>query len=145
MKNQNTFTTMPAAARFAVVLFALLGFAAVVYAVVFHMGFAPGRLFLLMAAASVCARAKVKLYKTSTISLLTAVVLLAVIQEGLASALIVAVFGVRVRTVVASEKMVLAALAVTSGMIALTVAARWFTDQSHARAIGASPPPMVAL
>jgi len=145
MKNQNTFTTMPAAARFAVVLFALLGFAAVVYAVVFHMGFAPGRLFLLMAAASVCARAKVKLYKTSTISLLTAVVLLAVIQEGLASALIVAVFGVMVQTVVPSKKMVLHQLAFNFGMIALTVTATWFTHQSLASARTANPLSMEAM
>ena len=145
MKNQNTFTTMPAAARFAIVLFALLGFAAVVYAVMFHMGFAPGRLFLLMAAASVCARAKVKLYKTSTISLLTAVVLLAVIQEGLASALIVAVFGVMVQTVVPSKKMVLHQLAFNFGMIALTVTATWFTHQSLASARAANPLSMEAM
>src|SRR2546430_16638951 len=97
MKNQNTFTTMPAAARFAVVLFALLGFAAIVYAVVFHMGFAPGRLFLLVSAASVCARAKVKLYKTSPISLLTAVGLLAVIQAALVYARFVAGFAAMVQ------------------------------------------------
>ena len=145
MKTQSSFTTMPAAARFAVVLFAILGFAAVVYAVIFHMGFAPGRLFLLMAAASVCARAKVKLYKTSTISLLTAVVLLAIIQEGLASALIVAIFGVMVQTVVPSKKMVLHQLAFNFGMIALTVTATWFTHQSLASARAANPLSMEAM
>jgi hypothetical protein len=139
MKAQSTFTTMPAAARFAIVLFAILGFAAVVYAVIFHMGFAPGRLFLLMAAASVCARAKVRLYKTSSISLLTAVVLLAVIKEGLASALIVAVFGVMVQTVVSPKKMVLHQLAFNFGMIAVTVTAAWFTHQSLAGARIANP------
>src|SRR6266436_2096954 len=100
MKPESTFSTMPAAARLAVLFFALLGFGAMAYAAVFHMGFAPGRLYLLMAGAAICARAKVKLYKTSTISLLTSVVLLAVIKEGLASALIVAIFGVMVQTVV---------------------------------------------
>src|SRR6267378_8039911 len=139
MKTQNTFTTMPAAARFAVVLFALLGFAAVVYATVFHMGFAPGRLFLLMAAASVCARAKVKVYKTSTISLLTAVVLLAIIQDGLASALIVAVFGVTVQTVVPSKRLVMHQLAFNFGMIAVTVSATWFAHQSLTAARIAGP------
>ena len=76
---------MPLAARFAIVLFALTGFAAVAYAMIFHMGFATGRLVLLMAAATLCAQTKVKLYKASTISLLTSVVLLTVTQEGLAS------------------------------------------------------------
>jgi hypothetical protein len=145
MKNQNGFSTMPATARFAVVLFALLGFAAIVYGVVFHMGFAPGRLFLLMAAAAICARAKVKLYKTSTISLLTAVVLLAVIREGLASALIVAVFGVMVQTVVPSKKMVLHQLAFNFGMIALTVTATWFTHQSLSSTGAANPLSMEAM
>lgn len=139
MKAQSTFTTMPPAARFAIVLFAILGFAAIVYAVIFHLGFAPGRLLLLMAAASVCARAKVKLYKTSTISLLTAVVLLAIAQEGLASALMVGVFGVMVQTVVPSKKMVLHQLAFNFGMIAVTVTAAWFTHQSLAGTRIANP------
>ena len=90
MKNQSTFSTMPLTARFAIALFAILGMTSALYAVTTHMGFAPGRLFLLMAAATVCAKAKVKLYKTSTISLLTSVVLLAVVMEGLMAALIVA-------------------------------------------------------
>ena len=62
----------------AIMLFGVLGSAAVVYALTLHTGFEPGRLLLLMAGAAVCARAKVKLYKASTISLLTSVVLLAV-------------------------------------------------------------------
>jgi len=139
MKAQSTFTTMPAAARFAIALFAILGLAAVVYAVIFHMGFAPGRLFLLMAAASVCARAKVKLYKTSTISLLTSVVLLAIIREGLASAMIVAVFGVMVQTVVPSKRLVMHQLAFNFGMIVVTVSATWFAHQSLTAARIAGP------
>jgi hypothetical protein len=130
---------MPAAARFAIVLFAITGLAAVAYAMIFHMGFATGRLLLLMAAASVCAHAKVRLYKASTISLLTSVVLLAVITDGLASALIVAVFGVTVQTVVPSKKLVMHQLAFNLGMIALTVTAAWFTHQSLTGAKMATP------
>ena len=139
MKTQSTFTTMPAAARFAIVLFAITGLAAVAYAMIFQMGFAPVRLFLLMAAATLCAQAKVKLYKASTISLLTSVVLLAVISEGLGSALIVAVFGVTVQTVVPSKKLVLHQLAFNLGMITLTVTATWFTHQSLTGARIATP------
>ena len=130
MKTESTFSTMPAAARLAVLFFALLGFGAMAYAAVFQMGFAPGRLLLLMAGAAVCARAKVRLYKTSTISLLTSVVLLAVIKEGLAAALIVGIFGVMVQTVVPSKRLVLHQLAFNFGMIAVTVCATWFTHQS---------------
>jgi len=139
MKPHSTFTNLPAAARFAIVMFTILGFAATLYAAVFHMGFAPGRLFLLMAASSVCARAKVQLYKTSTISLLTSVVLLAIIREGLASALVVGIFGVAVQTVVPSKRLVLHQLMFNLGMIASTVTATWFTHQSLASASMANP------
>ena len=130
---------MPLTARFAIALFAILGMTSAVYAVTTHMGFAPGRLFLLMAAATVCAKAKVKLYKTSTISLLTSVVLLAVVMEGLMAALIVAVFGVAVQMVVPSKKLVLHQLVFNLGMIAMTVTATWFTHQSLASASTANP------
>ena len=139
MKNQSTFSTMPLTARFAIALFAILGMTSALYAVTTHMGFAPGRLFLLMAAATVCAKAKVKLYKTSTISLLTSVVLLAVVMEGLMAALIVAVFGVAVQMVVPSKKLVLHQLVFNLGMIAMTVTATWFTHQSLASASTANP------
>jgi hypothetical protein len=130
MKPESTFSKMPATARFAVVSFALLGLALVAYAAMFHMGFAPGRLGLLMAGAAVCAQAKVRLYKTSTISLLTSVVVLAVIKEGLAAALLVGIFGVMVQTVVPSKKLVLHQVAFNVGMIAVTVSGTWFTHQS---------------
>ena len=130
---------MPVAARLAVLFFALLGFGALAYAAVFQIGFAPGRLLLLMIGAAACAQAKVRLYKTSTISLLTSVVLLAVIKEGLAAALIVGIFGVMVQTVVPSKKLVLHQLAFNFGMIAVTVSATWFTHQSLTAARIAGP------
>ena len=139
MRAESTFNNMPLAARMAIMLFGVLGSAAVVYALTFHMGFEPGRLLLLMAGAAVCARAKVKLYKASTISLLTSVVLLAVIKEGLAAALLVAVFGVMVQTVVPSKRLVLHQLAFNFGMIGVTVSATWFTHQSLAAATIAGP------
>ncbi len=139
MRNQVTFSTMPLTARFAIALFAIVGMASALYAATTHMGFTPVRLFLLMAAASICAKAKVKLYKTSTISLLTSVVLLAVVMEGLTAALIVAAFGVAVQMVVPSKKLVLHQLVFNLGMIAMTVTATWFTHQSLASASTANP------
>src|SRR2546426_12730754 len=90
MKDRSSFKAMPLTARAGIMMFAIMGFASVVYVVVHDMRFAPGHLGLLMAAATACAKAKVKLYKASTISLLTSVVLLAIVMDGLASALIVA-------------------------------------------------------
>jgi len=120
-------------------MFAIMGFASVVYVVVHDMRFAPGHLGLLMAAATACAKAKVKLYKASTISLLTSVVLLAIVMDGLASALIVAVFGVTVQMAVPPKKLVLHQLIFNLGMIATTVTATWFTHESLAGVRTANP------
>ena len=120
-------------------MFAIMGFASVVYVVVHDMRFAPGHLGLLMAAATACAKAKVKLYKASTISLLTSVVLLAIVMDGLASALIVAVFGVTVQMAVPPKKLVLHQLIFNLGMIATTVTATWFTHESLAGVGTANP------
>ena len=120
-------------------MFAIMGFASVVYVVVHDMRFAPGHLGLLMAAATACAKAKVKLYKASTISLLTSVVLLAIVMDGLAAALIVAVFGVTVQMAVPPKKLVLHQLIFNLGMIATTVTATWFTHESLAGVRTANP------
>jgi len=120
-------------------MFAIMGFASVVYVVVHDMRFAPGHLGLLMAAATACAKAKVKLYKASTISLLTSVVLLAIVMDGLASALIVAVFGVTVQMAVPPKKLVLHQLIFNLGMIATTVTATWFAHESLAGVRTANP------
>jgi len=120
-------------------MFAIMGFASVVYVVVHDMRFAPGHLGLLMAAATACAKAKVKLYKASTISLLTSVVLLAIVMDGLAAALIVAVFGVTVQMAVPPKKLVLHQLIFNLGMIATTVTATWFAHESLAGVRTANP------
>ncbi len=130
---------MPLTARVGIMMFAIMGFASVVYVVVHDMRFAPGHLGLLMAAATACAKAKVKLYKASTISLLTSVVLLAIVMDGLASALIVAVFGVTVQMAVPPKKLVLHQLIFNLGMIATTVTATWFTHESLAGVRTANP------
>ncbi|HLH32140.1 MAG TPA: hypothetical protein VKY31_13130, partial [Terriglobia bacterium] len=82
---------------------------------------------LLFALAVVCARAKVNLYRGSTISFLTCVVILAVIREGPAVAMLVGIAGVTVQTFFPSRKLVLHQLAFNIGMIALTVLATWST------------------
>jgi len=130
---------MPLTARAGIMMFAIMGFASVVYVVVHDMRFAPGHLVLLMAAATACAKAKVKLYKASTISLLTSVVLLAIVMDGLAAALIVAVFGVTVQMAVPPKKLVLHQLIFNLGMIATTVTATWFTHESLAGVGTANP------
>jgi hypothetical protein len=63
------------------------------------------------------------------------VVLLAIITEGLAVALMVAVFGVMIQT----KKLILHQLAFNFGMIAVTVTAAWFMHRSLATTNIAGP------
>jgi hypothetical protein len=127
VKPQVSFKALPMAARMAVILFGLFGLAALLYAVSLQPTFASGRLVILLGIAIVSARAKVNLYKGSTISFLTCIVLLAVIREGPAIAVLLAVCGVTVQTLFPSRKVVLHQLAFNAGMIALTVVATWWT------------------
>jgi hypothetical protein len=127
MNPQANFKGLPVAARHTVVLFGLAGLASLLYALAFQRDFAPGRVVLLLALASAAARIKVNLFKGSTLSFLTSVVLLAVIKEGPAVAVLVGLCGVTVQTVLPSRKLVPHQLAFNAGMIALTVTASWWT------------------
>ena len=127
MKAKTEFTSLPLAARCTIVLFGIAGLAAVLYTMAFQPSLASGRIFLLLVIAAGTARMKVNLFKGSTLSFLTSVVLLAVIQEGPAVAVLVGLCGVTIQTVFPSKKIVLHQLAFNAGMIALTVTASWLT------------------
>jgi hypothetical protein len=132
VKPQVSFKALPIAARLTVVLFGLAGFAAILDAISWQHAFAPGRVLLLFAIAVATARKKVNLYRGSTISFLTCVVLLAVIKEGPAVAVLLAVCGVTVQTLLPSKKLVWHQLAFNAGMIAITVTAAWWTHHAFA-------------
>lgn len=127
MKAQSGFKSLPFAARCTIVLFGAAGIAAALYAIMYQPALAPGRLLLLVVLAAASARAKVDLFKGSTLSFLTSVVLLAVIKEGPAVAILLGVFGVTIQTLFPSRKLVIHQLAFNAGMITLTVMATWWT------------------
>lgn len=127
MKPQARFKTLPLAARMTVILFGIMGLAAILYACAWQKTFALSHVLVLSAMAVLCARAKVNLYRGSTISFLTCVVLLAVIHEGPAVAVLVAVGGVTAQTFLPKKRLVLHQAAFNAGMIALTVLATWST------------------
>ena len=133
MKRKSDFTSLPLAARCTIVLFAVAGLAAALYAVTFQPGFAPGRIILLLALAAASARIKVNLFKGSTLSFLTCAVFVAVLQEGPAVAILVGLCGVTVQALFPFKKIVLHRLAFNSGMIVLTVAASWWTHHALVR------------
>jgi len=132
-----SFKGLPIAARVTIILFGMFGLAAILYTTSLQPTFASGRMLILLAIAVVSARAKVNLYKGSTISFLTCVVLLAVIREGPAMALLLAVCGVTVQTLAPSRKVLWHQVAFNGAMIALTVVATWWTYGFivHTRAI----------
>jgi len=121
------FTSLPLAARCTIVLFGIAGLAAMLYTMAFQPSLASTRIFLLLAIAAGTARIKVNLFKGSTLSFLTSVVLLAVIHEGPAVAVLVGLCGVTIQTVFPSKKIVLHQLAFNAGMIALTATASWLS------------------
>src|SRR5215831_9836317 len=127
MKAKTEFTSLPLAARCTIVIFGIAGLAAVLYTMAFQPSLASSRIFLLLAIAAGTARIKVNLFKGSTLSFLTSVVLLAVIHEGPAVAVLVGLCGVTIQSVFPSRKVVLHQLAFNAGMIALTVTASWLT------------------
>src|SRR5689334_21061224 len=127
MKAKSDFKSLPLAAKCTVVLFGVAGFAALLYTMAFQPSLASSRIFLLLAVAAGTARIKVNLFKGTTLSFLTSVVLLAVIQEGPAVAVLVGLCGVTIQTVFPSKKIVLHQLAFNAGMIALTVTASWLS------------------
>jgi len=127
MKAKTEFTSLPLAARCTIVLFGIAGLAAMLYTMAFQPSLASSRIFLLMAVAAGTARIKVNLFKGTTLSFLTSVVLLAVIQEGPAVAVLVGLCGVTIQTVFPSKKIVLHQLAFNAGMIVLTVTASWLS------------------
>jgi hypothetical protein len=127
MKTQNDFKSLPLAARCTIVLFGLAGLTAILYGIALQRDFDPGRIFLLLALAAGSARLKLSLFKGSTLSFLTSVVLLAVIKEGPAAAILVGICGVTAQNFFPSKQLVLHQLAFNAGMIAVTVTASWWT------------------
>jgi hypothetical protein len=110
-------------------MFGMAGFTAILAALSWQPVLSPGRFVLMLTIAGVCARAKIKLYGSSTISFLTCIVLLAVIQEGPAVAVLLGVCGVTMQMVLPKRGIVLHQLAFNAGMIALTVTATWWIHQ----------------
>jgi hypothetical protein len=126
MKRQSAFKLLPPAARWAVILFEAAGFLAAVYTVFYQAAPAPGRVLLFVTLAAVTARAKVTLYRETSLSFLTSVVLLAVIADGPAVAVLVSVFGVTVQSFLPKRKLVGHQAIFNAGMISVTVTATWW-------------------
>ena len=119
------FQKLPQAAKLAIGLFGVSGLAAGLFSIALQPSFDATRILLLLAIGAAGARSKVNLYRGTSISFLTAVVLFAVISEGPAVAVLVAVCGVTVQTI--QKKAALHQVVFNAGMIAITVMLTWWT------------------
>ena len=127
MYSQTRFQELSLAAKWTIGLFGAVGIAAGLFSLALQPTITPIRVLLLLTVAVLGARSKVNLFRNSSISFLTAVVLLAVISEGPAVAVLVAVFGVTVQTFLPSKRLVLHQWVFNTGMIAMTVLLTWWT------------------
>ena len=125
-KPQSNFGKLPHAAKWAIVMFGATGLVAAAYALLSQPVFAPARLVVFLVLAAVTARAKVTLYRETSLSFLTSVVLLAVITDGPAVAVLVSIFGVTVQSFLPKRKLVLHQAIFNWGMISVTVTATWW-------------------
>src|SRR5262245_53606814 len=102
-----SFNLLPPAARRAIVMFGATGLVAALYAMFYQAALAPARLVILLVLAALTARAKVTLYRDTSLSFLTSVVLLAVITDGPAVAVMVSIFGVTIQSFLPKKTLVL--------------------------------------
>jgi hypothetical protein len=135
MKPTTAFNLLPLAARRAILMFGVAGLITAIVTVFHQPELAPGRILVLLALAAASARAKVKLYRETSLSFLTSVVLLAVITSGPAVAVLVAVFGVTVQSFLPKRRLVFHQAIFNGGMISVTVTATWWIHHLLAGAL----------
>lgn len=138
------FNGLPLKARLAIVMFAASGAMTLAWALISQSFSSPVRFLLLLALAVGTARQKFRLYKDSSISFLTTVILLAILVAGTTEALLIAVCGVSVQTYFPGRKLVLYRLFFNAGMIAVTVKASCWI-YSFCMAHGGLPNQLVAV
>ena len=124
MKPTDTFKALPLAAQRAIVMFGFAGMFALASAIRHDMGgILSVRLMVLLLFATLTALLKARLYRGTTLSFLTAIVLMAVIRDSAAVSIIIAIWGVTVQTLFPSRRLIPYRLAFNSGMIAVTAGA----------------------
>ena len=122
MNNKSKSHALPVRVKSAILVFSLAAMIVATLSVISQQHWSLGRLALFVALAVATARKKVQLGGTSTVSLLTSVVLLAVMLDGTGAAILVAICGVLVQTIQPNGKLAIHQAAFNSSMITLTVA-----------------------
>jgi hypothetical protein len=123
MKNKSNLSTVPVPARVAIITFGIAGLLVALASIWTSHRWPLTQSLALVALSILTARTKVRLTGTSTISLLTSTVLLALMVGGTGIAVIAGVCGVITQTVLPSRRLVLHQVVFNAGMIAVTVGA----------------------
>lgn len=123
MNNKSSFHTVPIQAKIAVICFGIAGLLVAFGSILTSHQWPLTQSMALVALSVATARTKVRLTGTSTISLLTSTVLLALMVGGTGIAVIAGVCGVLTQTLLPARKIVFHQLAFNAGMIAVTVGA----------------------
>ncbi len=123
MKPITDFKTLSTQARLVIVLFGAAGLLVAGMAMLAGEVQQYERLVLLVLLGAATAHAKVKLSKTSTLSLLTSVVMMSLMMEGIIGAVAVGVAGVTVQAFLPSQKFVVHRFVFNAAMVILAIQA----------------------
>ena len=146
MKSSKVFQNLPLPARSAVAIFGVAGVITILWTMLSEPFTGVLQLACTMILAIVTAQSKVRLYKDSTISFLTSVVLLSLLIGGTRDALLAGICGVTVQTYFPQRKFVLHRLVFNLGMIAVTVqASAWVYAFFLSQSSGSFPSILAAI
>ena len=140
MKPINEFKKLSRQAQLVIVLFGMGGLLWAGWTLLSGALPQAGRLLPLLILGAATARAKVKLTKTSTLSLLTAVVMLSLMMDGIIAAAVVGVAGVTVQAFLPSRKFVMHRFVFNAAMVVIAIQAAsvpyyWVISQNLAAAL----------
>jgi hypothetical protein len=139
------FGTLPLKARTAIAMFAIGGAISVASALLFEPFHSTVRFLILLALAVATANRKFRLYRDSSISFLTAVILLSILIAGTAEAILIAICGVGIQTYSPSRRFIPHRMLFNGGMVALAVKAScWIYAFSMTHAGGGAANPLLS-
>lgn len=121
MKPVASFKTLPIQARLAIIVFGLAGLVSAGAAVASGEVNQSERLILLVLLGAATAHIKMRLSQTSSLSLLTSVIMLSLMMEGLVGALAVGVTGVTVQAFLPSRRFVIHRFVFNAAMVVLAI------------------------
>ena len=133
MSKQGQLWALPRAAQVAVCVFGMIGISGLIWAILTLEPMDYSYFWLLLFLAIVTGQAKVRLIAGSSLSLITTVVLIAVMMLGTTAGILVGVCGVLIQSIFPPRKFILHQLIFNVGMIVLTI---WMSGAAYHGVVG---------